>query len=145
MHRLSHTFRSLGVGLCRLPESELQGSRFLSYFWRVAGSDSFFKKSQLSNSRNLSLIHTTLHLIHITLLIFHAILHIFHSTYCLIWYWEKSRLQELWLLRKVSEWVGVALLGNRHNPMSKSSTSWFLTLRKTRAAFRITFMSCICI
>ena len=90
--------------------------RFLPFFWRVAQSDSFFKKSQLPNSRNLSLIHATLHLIRITLLIFHVILHIFHTTYPLIWYWEKSRLQELWLLLKESEWVGVALLGNRHNP-----------------------------
>ena len=43
------------VGLCWLLESESQESRFLSHFWRVAGSDSFFKKSQLSNSCNLAL------------------------------------------------------------------------------------------
>ena len=48
------------LGLYRFLESqESQESRFLPFFGGVAWSDSFFKKSQLSNSRNLSFIHAT--------------------------------------------------------------------------------------
>ena len=50
---------TMDVELCRLLESESQESQFLPFFGGVAWSDSFFNKSQLSNSRNLSFIHTT--------------------------------------------------------------------------------------
>ena len=51
--------KRLILGLYWFLESESQESRFLPVFWRVTWSDSFLKKSWLSNSRNLSLIHTT--------------------------------------------------------------------------------------
>ena len=46
------------LGLYRFLVSESQESQFCPFFG-VARSDSFIKKSQLSNSRNLFLIHAT--------------------------------------------------------------------------------------
>ena len=65
MHRLSHTLRSLGVGLCRLQESELQGSRF--FFGELPRVTPFLKSVH-------SQIHATYHLIYKIQLIFCAIL-----------------------------------------------------------------------